>query len=159
MLKSLKAWAKDAYYNIQYACNLSGVVFAFEQLTNDLRELDDLRPDHPCVLLWVDKMDDLSRTRVTAMPMPNEKPDFDSTIVELVAVMKRLCSDHKNTYVRNTHPDIQAVIAKLILLAGSRDITVFRGAHDEVQKLTNTPKHAFETDNQAINQQAEREHA
>lgn len=135
MLKSLNKWANDAYDFVQGACNLSGVIFAFERLTNDLREMGDLRPDHPCVVLWVDKMDDLSRSR--PIPMPEDNPDFDATIVELVAVMRRLCDDKsiQGTDERNHHPDIQAVIVKLAKLSGSREPTAFGKAYDAAHEL------------------------
>ena len=60
--------------DVQDACNLSGVVFAFAKVMQDIcdeaiREGYDTewKNTHPLVLLWVDKMVDLSRHSFTAL--------------------------------------------------------------------------------------------
>lgn len=133
MMKPIKAWAADAYDFVQSACNLSGIVFAFERLSNDLREAEELRADHPCVVLWVDKMEDLSRSR--SIDLPDVDESLDTVMVELIAVMKRLCDECKATDERNTHPDIQAVIVKLAKLSGSREMTAYGDAYDAARKM------------------------
>ena len=132
MLKTMKQWADDSTDFVQSACNLSGIVFAFERMTNDLREAGELRPDHPFVVLWVDKMDDLARSRSLA-PLPCD--DLDTAIVSLVAVMRRLCDEGLATDERNQHPDIQEAIRKLAFLAQTRDFDAFSKAYDAAKAV------------------------
>lgn len=64
--RTLAQLAQEAL-DIQNACNLTGLVHGFSR---SLRRLRDLEPDkgtdyynqHPIVLLWVDKLQDLSRS-------------------------------------------------------------------------------------------------
>ncbi len=130
MLKPLKDWYADAYDFVQTACNLSGIVYSFDRLIGDLKEAGELRPNHPCIVLWVDKFDDLSRSRpLGALPCDT---DIETVNAKLQAVMRRICKTKSfGTDDRNEHPDIQAVIRELVTLAGSRDILTFGKAYDE----------------------------
>ena len=62
MAKTLKELAKEAY-DVQDACNLSGVVFGFaramESLCACLPNTSE-RNTHPIVILWIDKLNHLA---------------------------------------------------------------------------------------------------
>lgn len=133
MLKTLDKWAADAIA-VQDACNLSGIVFAFERMTNDLREAGELRPDHPCIVLWADKMDDLARSRHLAAASVN---NFDLAIASLTAAMRRVCDiePRLGTDERNIHPDVQEAIAVIATMTGSRDIMAYGEAYDAVMDM------------------------
>ena len=127
--KSMKAWANDAYNLVQDACNLSGIVFALDQLIVDLKDANELRNDHPFLVLWIDKLDDLSRSR-SFVALPCDQP-IDELVDELVVVMRRLCDDKtiRGTDERNQHTDAQAVIRKMVSATGTRNIFVFGEAY------------------------------
>ena len=70
MTRTIQQWAADAANHVQCACNLSGLVFAFEQCVADLSgeaerigEGDEWINTHPICVLWTDRLDDLSRSR------------------------------------------------------------------------------------------------
>jgi hypothetical protein len=61
-MRTLKQLAQEAL-DIQDACNLSGVAYAFGRMMNDLCELGlhtEQRNTHPIVTLYLDKMNSLN---------------------------------------------------------------------------------------------------
>lgn len=65
-MKSLQELAKDAM-QVQDACNLSGVVFAFADVMRDLCEHfrdagTDYRNQHPIAVMWSSKIASLTRS-------------------------------------------------------------------------------------------------
>lgn len=113
---------------VQDACNASGVVYALQ------RFVPELTADHPVVILFADKLDDLCRCR-------EMEPRPATTLTDLMATFKatmdRLCEQsHKEghgTDWRNTHPDCQELVLQLVHLAGSR--SRFSDAYDACQQM------------------------
>jgi hypothetical protein len=135
MHRNIEQWATDAANHVQYACNLSGIVFSFEQCVADLTEeavrlgkSDGWINRHPIVVLWADKIDDLSRSR-GAEPLPTNEP-LTTLVPQFVAVMREVCDEAESlghgTDWRNQHPKVQELVRMLVTVTGSREgMTVF----------------------------------
>ena len=130
MTRTIQQWAADAADHVQCACNLSGLVFAFEQCVADLAneakrigEGDEWINTHPICVLWTDKLDDLSRSRNVEPMQVNETIP---TLAALFAgVMREVCDeanrDGHGTDWRNQHPRVQEFVRKLVAVTGSRE--------------------------------------
>jgi hypothetical protein len=134
MQKSIAAWAKDAYDLVQGACNLSGIVHSFKRCLDDLAEAGVLANDHAICVCWVDKCDDLSRSR-SLEPIPTEQSIVE-VVDEFCAVMHELCEDREHgTDWRNQHPRAQECVRKLVHIVGTRNTLAFSKAYDECVRL------------------------
>ena len=144
MHRSIEEWAADAADHVQYACNLSGIVFSFKQCVADLAEearrlgeSDEWISHHPIVVLWADKLDDLSRCRGTE-PLPTSEP-LTTLVPQFVAVMREVCDEaHRlgqGTDWRNQHPKVQNFVRKLVAVTGSRIGMAVFNACDACEKL------------------------
>lgn len=148
MHRTIEQWAADAADHVQFACNLSGVVFSFEQCVADLAEEagrlgqgDDWINRHPIAVLWSDKLDDLSRSRGLEPLPPNES--LTTLASQFAAVMREVCDEaHRlgqGTDWRNQHPKVKEMVRKLVAVTGSREgMSVFE-AFDQCQLLARRP--------------------
>jgi len=130
MHRTISQWADDAQDHVQSACNLSGLVFAFERCVADLadeaRRLDaghDWIDHHPICVAWSDKLDDLSRSRsLAAMPTDEHLVDLVPRFVE---AMNGICDEgnrqQHGTDWRNQHPVAQEFVRRIVSITGSRD--------------------------------------
>lgn len=144
MHRTIEQWAADAADHVQFACNLSGLVFAFEQCVADLSveaegigESDGWINHHPIAVLWSDKLDDLSRTRSLDQLDTNEP--LTVLVPHLAAVMREVCDDaHRlghGTDWRNQHPQVQEVVRRLVAVTGSRNGLAVFNAFEACEKL------------------------
>ena len=144
MTRTISRWAEDAGDTVQYACNLSGLVFAFSECVADLAlEAEKLGKPvrwlnrHPICILWADKLDDVSRSRsLPAVPCSENLVDLAPQFAE---TMRRVCNEAREagqgTDWRNQHPDAQTFVRKLVYVTGSREgLNVFR-AFDACERL------------------------
>jgi len=135
MTRSIQQWAADAVNHVQFACNLSGLIFAFEQCVADLAaeakrigEGDEWINTHPICVLWIDKFDDLSRSRSLEPMQVNET--LPTLVTQFAEVMRQICDeanrDGHGTDWRNQHPRAQEFVRKLVAVSRSREgINVF----------------------------------
>jgi len=130
MTRTIQQWAADAQDHVQCACNLSGIVFAFERciedLAEDARRLDagnDWIDHHPICVAWTDKLDDLSRSR-SLPPIPTEEHLVD-LVPRFVEAMKEICEEanrqQHGTDWRNQHPVTQDFVRRIVSITGSRE--------------------------------------
>ena len=112
---------------IQDACNASGIVYALARFVSELTS------DHPVVILFADRLDDLCRCREMQC-----RPTT-TTLVDLMATFKttmdRLCQERRGTDWRNQHPETQELVLQLVHLAGSRSTSRFSDAYDACQQV------------------------
>ena len=124
---------------IQDACNASGVVYALDRFVMELEaERKQLGHDetwlanHPVLILFADKLDDLCGCREMD-PKPSTATLFD-LMTTFKSVMDRLCEQaHKEghgTDWRNHHPDTQECVLQLVYLTRSRSTSRFSDAYD-----------------------------
>ena len=144
MHRTIEQWAADAADHVQYACNLSGIVFSFEQCVADLAEEacrlgkgDDWINRHPIAVLWSDKLDDLSRSR--SLDALDTSEPLTALVAQFAAVMREVCDEAhllgQGTDWRNQHHKVQEMVRKLVAVTGSREgMSVFE-AFDECQLL------------------------
>lgn len=144
MHRTISQWAADSADTMQYACNLSGLVFAFEQCVEDVAEEarrlghgDEWINRHPIAVLWIDKLDDLSRSRSL---QPIETSETLSALVpKFAAVMRGICEESRQlgtgTDWRNQHPRAQEMVRKLVSVTGSRDSMAVLRAFDSCERL------------------------
>lgn len=135
-MKTIQQWADDAHGHVQFACNLSGIVFALAQCVEDLTaEAKRLGKDndwidhHPICVVWSDKFDDLSRSR--GLDPLSITESLVTLVPAFVEVMQQLCNeshrDGHGTDWRNQHPRAQECARKIVFVTGSRDsMNVFR---------------------------------
>lgn|GEM_PF-6203317 len=140
MTRTIAQWAADAADTVQYASNLSGLVFSFEQcvqaLAEEARRLgydDEWIDRHPIAVLWADKLDDLSRSR--NLPPIETHEQLIHLVPQFAAVMRKVCDEaqqsREGTEWRNQHPKVQALVQKLVAITGSRNtMAVVRGFED-----------------------------
>jgi hypothetical protein len=125
-----EGYMAETALTIQDACNASGVVYALERFA------PELTVDHPVVILFADKLDDLCRCREMT-PTPTV-----ATLTKLMtifkATMKRLCQEKQGIDWRNQHPDCQALVLQLVYLTRSRSTSRFSDAYDECCRMTPT---------------------
>lgn len=129
-MRTIQQWAKDAAGHVQFASNLSGLVFDFERCVADLaveaERLGKRREwvnQHPICVLWADKLDDLSR----AQDLPSLPTD--QSLVDLVPcfaqTMRKLCEESRRlgygTAWRNRHPEAREFIRRIVYVTGSRE--------------------------------------
>lgn len=130
MTRTIQQWAADAADHVQCACNLSGLVFAFERCVDDLVEEANRLGEsvewintHPICVLWIDKLDDLSRSR-SLEPMQTHE-SLPTLATQFAAVMREICDeanrDGHGTDWRNQHPRAQEIVRKLVAVTGSRE--------------------------------------
>jgi len=136
MNRTLEQWAKDACDTVQFACNLSGIVFACQQCVADLiteAKRQGKGPGwvdkHPICVAWSDKMDDLSRSRGLP-PIPGDEHLVD-LVPKFAQVMRQLCEEShplgQGTDWCNRHTRAQAFVPKIVHLTGSREgLNVYR---------------------------------
>jgi hypothetical protein len=144
MHRSIEQWAADAADHVQYACNLSGLVFSFEQCVTDLAEEakrlgenTDWINRHPICVLWADKLDDLSRSR--DLDQLNTDDPLTILVPKFAAVMREVCNEAASlghgTDWRNQHPKVQDFVRKLVSVTGSREGLAVFNAFDSCEKL------------------------
>lgn len=130
MTRTIQQWAVDAADHVQCACNLSGLVFAFERCVADLAneakrigEGDEWINKHPICVLWTDKLDDLSRSR-SLEPMQTHE-SLPTLATQFAEVMREICDeanrDGHGTDWRNQHPWAQEFVRKLVAVTASRE--------------------------------------
>src|SRR5690606_27853779 len=140
LTRTIAQWAADAADVVQYACNLSGLVFSFEQSVEDLAEearrlghADEWIDRHPIAVLWADKLDDLSRSR--CLPPIETHERLIHLVPQFAAVMREVCDEaqqlRQGTDWRNQHPKVQELVRKLVAVTGSRNtMAVVRAFED-----------------------------
>ena len=144
MTRTIQNWAKDAYDHVQYACNMSGLVFAFEQCVADLAdEAARLGKDenwidhHPVCVAWADKLDDLSRSRTLAA-LPTEE-HLTALVPSFAVRMREVCDEAnrlgKGTDWRNQHTVVKEFVRRIVFLTGSREGLNAFNALDECERL------------------------
>jgi hypothetical protein len=139
----IEAYMAETALTVQDACNASGVVYALDRFVMELdaerRQGDqDWLADHPVVILFADKLDDLCRCREM-----DSKPTA-TTLINLMAMFKTtmdgLCEqshrESRGTDWRNQHPDCQDLVLQLVHLVGSRSTSRFSDAYDACQQMT-----------------------
>lgn len=126
--RSLAQWAADAVSHVESACNLSGLVYAFERCVHDLVSSQNYEgthslDHHPICVVWADKMDDLSRSRGMSPISSNEC--LVSLVSKFARSMRDVCSEalHRGegTDWRNQHPDVQEHVRRIVYVTGSRE--------------------------------------
>jgi len=143
--RTIQNWAKDAYDHVQFACNMSGLVFAFERCVADLAEEaarlgkdENWIDHHPVCVAWADKLDDLSGSRqLDLLPTGEHLTDL---VPHFASKMREVCDEAnrqgKGTDWRNQHPDVQQFVRKIVFLTRSREgLNVFN-ALDECERLS-----------------------
>lgn len=134
MSRSIQEWAHDAYDHVQSACNLSGIVFAFEQcveaLVCEAKRLDlgeTWVDEHPISVCFSDKFDDLSRSRKFSV-MPCDE-HLAQLMPQFAARMRQLCKEsHRLGYGtdwRNEHASAQEFVRKIVSVTRSRGVRIF----------------------------------
>jgi len=144
MARSIQQWARDASDDVQYACNLSGLVFAFQRCIAELvAEAERCGQDeswidrHPICVAWADKLDDLSRSRgLAAIPTDNRLVDLVSNYVER---MRDICEEaiqqNQGTDWRNQHPEVQQFVRKMVFVTRSREGMNIMEALDRCERI------------------------
>ncbi len=144
MTRTIQQWAADAADHVQCACNLSGLVFAFERCVDDLAneakrigEGDEWVNTHQICVLWVDKLDDLSRSR-SLEPMQTHE-SLPTLATQFAEVMREICDeanrDDNGTDWRNQHSRAQEFVRKLVAVTGSREVTKVFEAFEKCEQL------------------------
>ena len=129
MPRSLQEWACVAYDDVQFACNVSGIVFAFERCIEDLaaeakrlNESESWIDKHPISVCFSDKFDDLSRSR--NLPAIHCEEHLSKLASQFAARMRELCEESRRleqgTDWRNEHPKAQAFVRKIVSVTRSR---------------------------------------
>lgn len=121
MTRSIQQWAADAIGPVQDACNLSGLVFAFNECLADLsgHGLGDQEIDrHPIAVAWADKLDDLSRSRVLE-PIASDEP-LTKLVPRFAEAMRLLCKEGHDTDARNRAQVVQEFVRRVVYVTGSR---------------------------------------
>jgi len=130
MSRSIQEWARVAYDDVQFACNLSGIVFAFERCIEDLTaEARRLKEDeawideHPISVCFSDKFDDLSRSR--NLPAIDCEDHLTKLASQFAARMREICEESRRldqgTDWRNKHPRAQEFVRKIVSVTRSRE--------------------------------------
>lgn len=144
MTRTIQNWARDAYDHVQFACNMSGLVFAFERCVADLADEaarfgkdENWIDHHPVCVAWADKLDDLSRSR--QLPLLPTEEHLTGLVPDFALKMREVCDEAnrlgKGTDWRNQHPDVQEFVRKIVFLTRSREgMNVFH-ALDECERI------------------------
>ena len=146
MHRTVSEWAADAAGCIQSACNLAGLVFAFERCVEDLS--DEARrlgknqewiDHHSICVAWADKLDDLSRSR-SLPPIPTDE-HLVGVVLQFARAMREICSEaqrlNHGTDWRNQHPVVQSFVRRIVSITRSREgLRVFDALAD-CERLTN----------------------
>ena len=151
MTSTISQWAADAADHVQFACNLSGLVFVFEGCVADLVvEAHRLGQDqqwidrHPISILWADKLDDLSSCRGLE-PVETNEP-LTELVPQFASVMRKVCDEANRlghgTDWRNQHPRAQEFVRKLVTITGSREGMNVSRAFDECEKVAGAGREA-----------------
>lgn len=151
MERSIRGWAEAAAGHVQFASNLSGLVFDFDRCVADLAaEAERLgkRPEwvnqHAISVLWADKLDDLSRSRhLPSVPTDQNLVDLSPCFAE---TMRKLCAESRRlgygTAWRNKHPDAQEFVRRIAYITGSREGDRVFEAFQECDRLAAHEKSA-----------------
>lgn len=118
---------------VQDACNASGIVFDLADFVTELEEerlqsghSEDWLLNHPVLILFADKLDDLCGCRrMGTLPLNPPMTSLPELLATFKAVMFRLCQqshrENRGTDWRNQHPDTQACVLQLVYLTRSRN--------------------------------------
>lgn len=126
-MNTLQEWAQKSF-DVQDACNLSGVVFDFGRLVdflkaeaNRLGKTDRWIDEHPLVSLWVEKMEHLAHSQLLD-PIVTE--DSVATITKRLVEKQQQVNESDRQYgtdITNRHPLIQDEILRLVHVTRGRD--------------------------------------
>ena len=117
----------------QDACNASGIVFDLADIVTELEEEqarlgqdEDWLLNHPVLILFADKLDDLCGCRrMATLPLKPPMTSLPELMATFKATMFRLCDqshrEGKGTDWRNAHPDVQACVLQLVYLTMIRN--------------------------------------
>jgi hypothetical protein len=117
----------------QDACNASGIVFDLADFVTELEEerlqsgqSDDWLLNHPVLILFADKLDDLCGCRrMRMLPLKPPMKTLPELMATFKAVMYRLCEqshrEGKGTDWRNQQPEVQVCVLQLVYLTRSRN--------------------------------------
>ncbi len=136
MTRSIQQWAADAAGPVQDACNMSGLVFAFNECVADLAAHglgDDEITPHPICVAWSDKLDDLSRSRGLE-PIQSEEP-LTKVMPRFADAMRSLCMEGHDTDTRNRHPVTQDFVRRVVHVTGSRSTVKLFEALDQCERI------------------------
>ncbi|MBI2806116.1 MAG: hypothetical protein HYX68_14135 [Planctomycetes bacterium] len=136
MTRSVQQWAADAAGPVQDACNMSGLVFAFNECLADLAAhglCNDEIDQHPICVAWTDKLDDLSRSR-RLEPIPCDEP-LTKLVPRFADAMRSLCKEGLDTDTRNRHPITQDFVRQVVHVTGSRSTVKLFEALDACKQM------------------------
>jgi hypothetical protein len=136
MTRTIQQWAADAAGPVQDACNMSGIVFAFNECITDLAAHglgDDEIDQHPICVAWADKLDDLSRTRGLES-IPCDEP-LTKLVPRFAEAMRLLCKEGHDTNARNRHPITQEFVRRVVHVTGSRSTMRLFDALDACKQM------------------------
>lgn len=133
----VKKLAGDAIA-VQDACNSSGVVYALGRVVSDLMTGNDVEKlkDHPVIIMWADKLDDLCRCRDKAA-LPTDEL-ITHLMLEFVVEMDKVCELRLDTDSKNTHPSVQERVLKLVYACDSRGADRLGQAIDACNRMKET---------------------
>lgn len=136
MTRTIKQWASDAVGPVQDACNLSGILFAFNDCIADLSALalgDNEIDRHPIAVAWADKLDDLARCRELD-PITCHEP-LTMLVPRFTEAMRLLCNENHDTDARNRHPVAQEFVRRVVYVTGSRSTKRLFDALDACKQM------------------------
>ena len=125
----------------QDACNASGIVFDLADFVDELEEErarlgqdEDWLLNHPVLILFADKLDDLCGCRrMGTLPLKPPMTALPELMATFKTVMYRLCEqshrENRGTDWRNQHPDVQACVLQLVYLTRSRNSSRYCNAY------------------------------
>ena len=136
----------------QDACNASGIVFYLADIVTELEEerlqsgqSEDWLLNHPVLILFADKLDDLCGCRrMRTLPLKPPMTSLPELMATFKAVMYRLCEqshrENRGTDWRKPHPDTQACVLQLVYLTRSRNPSrycdAYRACRGEYEAVT-----------------------
>lgn len=136
--RTIQQWALDAADHVQTACNLSGIVYAFERCVADLTA-EGHGPlwvnRHPICLAWASKLESLSGCW-RGGPTPCLL-DLETLVPRFAARMRTICKEVASTDERNEHPDAQHFVRQIDFITQARDGLNLFLALDACERLAN----------------------
>jgi hypothetical protein len=134
--RSIQQWAADAAGPVQDACNMSGLVFAFNECVAHLAAhgLGDEEIDqHPICVAWSDKLDDLSRSQ-RLESIHGDEP-LTKLVPRFAEAMQSLCKEGHDTDTRNRHLVTQEFVRRVVHVTGSRSTAKLFEALDQCERI------------------------
>ena len=120
--RTIQQWALDAADHVQTACNLSGIVYAFENCVADLTA-EGHGPcwvnRHPVCVAWASKLESLAGCWRDG-PAPCLL-DLETLVPRFAQRMRCICKEVSSTEERNTHSDAQQFGREIVFVTQARD--------------------------------------